>query len=179
MPNSSKLNLHISGSKDGECQKAIDEAVERLTQALSLKGLKLLMGTEVTIGADIISSGAQTFAEEKRIILDSEKNALTLQEAEDILVSVDVLRRGDWVRALPSEKDTKWSCLTYQLVHEVGHVIDGLTKQGNPYHRLAVEYSPTKYGEVSETEAFAEAFTYTVFGIAIDEQAKSVVDPII
>ncbi len=179
MPNFSKLDLYISGAKGKECQKAIDKATERLTQALSPKVLDLLKGTEVIIGKNIINSGAQTFAEEKRIILDSDKNALTLQEAEDYLVSVDVLRRGDWVKTLPLEKDTKWSCLTYQLVHEVGHVIDGLTKQGNPYHRLAVEYSPTKYGEVSETEAFAEALTYTVFGITIDEHAKSVVDPII
>lgn len=176
MSNLSKLDLHISGSKDEECQKAIDEAVERLTKVLSPKVLELLHGTEVIIGEGVINSGAQTFAEEKKIILDSEKNSLTLQEAEDFLVSVDVLDRGDWVKALPQEKDNKWSCLTYQLVHEVGHVIDGLTKQGNPYHRLATAHSPTKHGKASETEAFAEAFTYVVFGIAIDEQAQSVID---
>jgi hypothetical protein len=103
--------------------------------------------------------------------LDHFKNELSLQEAEDILVEAKILRRNDWVGVLEECKLSKWSCLRYQLVHEIGHIVDGLSDKKLAYSRLDTKYSPTMYGSVNKSEAFAEAFTYAVYNAKLNKHA--------
>ncbi|MEI7632067.1 MAG: hypothetical protein WCJ60_01970 [bacterium] len=171
---SQKSHLHgieIKGMSDEACQRAVNEATEVLSKRLPSYVQKLIFGTEITIANGLIESGGLTKAEEKKIILDATKNALSLQSAEDLLVSAGYLEPGDWTKALPFSKEQPWSCLTYQLVHEFGHLIDGLSS-GEPYDRLGTQFSPTKYGETSPSESFAEAFAYWVFELDLEPDAQ-------
>jgi len=54
--------------------------------------------------------------------------------------------------------------LEYTLTYEIGHILDGQTKSGDPYHRVSTTESPTRYGKDAyewnddnkDHEAFAE-----------------------
>lgn len=54
--------------------------------------------------------------------------------------------------------------LEYTLTHEIGHILDGQTKSGDPYHHVSAAESPTWYGKDADEwndddkdhEAFAE-----------------------
>lgn len=165
------LNIKVSGVGEGLYKHALHQALGVLSEKLSLKIKQLIVGTQIVIGEGLIQSGGLTHAEDKKIILDAAKNALSLQTAEDYLVEGGYLNKGDWTNALPSSKDQKWSCLTYQLIHEFGHLIDGLSI-GKPYKRLDSEFSPTKYGKTSSSESFAEAFAYWIFDLETSPEAK-------
>ena len=165
------LQLKISGVNESSRNLALNEALDLLTKKLPPAVKQLVLNTKVVIGEGLIESGGFTNAENKQITLDAGKNALSLQEAENLLIEAGYLRPGDWTKALPLSKDQKWSCLTYQFVHEFGHLIDGLS-DGEAYNRLSVQASPTKYGITSASESFAEAFAYWIFDLDILSEAK-------
>jgi hypothetical protein len=169
------FGLEVIGTQNEACQHAISEALEILDNKLPPVVKELVHGSEITIASDLIESGGLTKAEEKKIILDTEKNTLSLQAAENFLVEAGYLRADDWTKALPSLKDHPWSCLTYQLIHEFGHLIDGQSN-GKSYERLNTDFSPTKYGETSSLEAFAEAFAYWVLDQSLVPEAQQAVE---
>lgn len=171
---SSLLGIEINGIFNEDCQRAVNEAQGRLNKKLPPGIKELIAGTEITIADGQIESGGLTKAEEKKIILDATKNALSLQTAEGFLVEAGYLRLGDWTKALPDIKNQPWTCLTYQLIHEFGHLVDGLSG-GKTYERLGTQLSPTKYGETSSSESFAEAFTYWVFELDLKPEARQAV----
>jgi hypothetical protein len=168
------IDLVIDGVGGEHCQAAINQALELLATKLPGKAVKLLAGTKVTIGSNLTESGGETSAEKKEILLDASKNELSLQEAEDFLVKEGFLDVGDWTSALPKRKNLPWSCLTYQLIHEAGHIFDGQST-GSTYRRLDPRKSPTKYGQKNASEAFAEAFTYWIFGLSLETKTKDIV----
>lgn len=172
------LRVEIVGVQGEECQRSIDEALWLLSKKLHSKLLDLVDRTEIIITNGLIESGGLTKAEEKKIILDADKNALSLQAAEDFLVEAGFLNLNDWTKSLPDSKDQPWSCLTYQLIHEFGHLIDGLAI-GKPYERLSTEFSPTKYGTTSSSEAFAEAFAYWTFDLTVAREAQQAIDTVL
>ena len=171
---SGQLDIEIRGIQDDACQQAVNKAMKLLGKKLPRSVQELVVATKITIADNLIESGGLTRAKAKEIILDATKNALSLQSAEDFLVGAGYLEPGDWTKALPSSKNQAWSCLTYQFIHEFGHLIDGLSK-GSSYERLGTESSPTKYGKTSLSESFAEAFTYWVFDLTLAREAQQTV----
>lgn len=169
-----KLNLKITSPKVDSCDQAITYALQLLDKKLPINVKALISGSVIIIANGLTESGGEADAKEKKIILDLEKNKLSLQEAEDFLVQEKILNEGDWTVTLLKNKDKKWSCLTYQLVHEFGHIIDGRQK-GDSYNRLKPNLSPTKYGKNSPSEAFSEAFTYWILGSKQQEKADQIV----
>lgn len=165
------LHLKISGVNENSCNQALNEALGLLAKKLPPAVKQLVSNTKVVIGDGLIESGGFTNAENKQITLDASKNVLSLQEAENFLIGAGYLNPGDWTKALPLSKNRKWSCLTYQFVHEFGHLIDGLC-DGEAYKRLSAQASPTKYGITSASESFAEAFAYWIFELDILSEAK-------
>ncbi|MHB1864878.1 MAG: hypothetical protein ACYCPS_01780 [Candidatus Saccharimonadales bacterium] len=172
------FNVRVDGIIGSDCKRAVSFALDILEVKLSSSAKSIINGTIVQIANGLIQSGASTDAEHKKIILDADKNSLSLQEAEDLLVSEGILNPDDWTRALVFVKNEPWSCITYQLIHEFGHIIDGLSK-GNKYKRLKPEFSPTKYGKENETEAFSEAFSYWLFDLNMAPEAKQVIASVI
>ncbi len=172
------FDVEISGISEASCSQALDDAFNLLDKKLPLAVKQLIASTKIIIGSGLIESGGFTNAEERIITLDAGKNALTLQAAEDFLIEAGYLNLGDWTKALPLSKDQKWSCLTYQLVHEVGHLVDGLSS-GNAYKRLSTQLSPTKYGAVGTSESFAEAFAHWVFDLDILPEARQAITEIL
>lgn len=172
------LDVEISGIKNEDCQEAIEVAIGLLSKKLPPSMQALVKGTEITIADGLIESGGLTKAEDKKIILDATKNTLSLQTAEDFLVEAGYLNKGDWTKALPETKNQEWSCLTYQLIHEFGHLIDGLAG-GDSYTRLSQQLSPTKYGSTSSSEAFAEAFAYWVFELDQAPEAQKLITSVL
>ena len=173
----STLDVQVEGSAGRSCQQALDVSLELLNTKLSSNIKNLMAGAVIVIGDGLIESGGQTDAESRRITLDAGKNKLSLQAAEDLLDGVGYLNAGDWTKALPTSKNSEWSCLTYQLVHEFGHLVDGLS-EGAMYKRLSMDLNPTKYGSTNTSESFAEAFAYWIFGLELSPEASQVVDKI-
>jgi hypothetical protein len=169
------LGIKATGINEPDCMSAVIFALNILEDKLPQAQKKLIIGTEVKIVNGVIASGAQTNAAKREIILDADKNALSLKAAEDFLVAAKVLNPDDWSKALKLVKNKPWSCLTYQLIHEFGHIIDGLSP-GMPYRRMDINLSPTKYGSINQTESFAEVFTYWVFSLGIDKRAKQILE---
>jgi hypothetical protein len=172
------LGIKVVGVNEPTCMNAVNFALDLLDHKLPASIKKLIHGTEVEIVTGAIESGALTNAEEKKITLDAKKNELSLVEAENLLVKVNILRAGDWVKALTFAKNEPWSCLTYQLVHEFGHLIDGISS-GDSYNRLSPKLSPTKYGSTSSSESFAENFAYWIFDLDIDSKASRVIESLL
>lgn len=169
------INITITGIVDDKCRQSSKVALDLIEKKLPIRVKQILGGSEIIIANGLINGGGLTNAEEKKIFLDADKNRLSLEEAEDILVATGYLHEGDWRSALPTIKNEAWSCLVYQLVHEFGHLVDGLCG-GQTYKRLSVATSPTKYGQLNEAEAFAEAFAYWIFDLKMSSRAKQVVE---
>lgn len=142
---------------------------------IGMTSAELFSGLHIKIGDGLTESGGQAFAEENRIIFDRQKSIMSLSEAEAFLVGEGVLNPGDWTKALPSDSvDRQGTCLEYNLIHEMAHILDG-QGDGAKYHRIPVTESPTKYGEVKEKECFAECFTHLVLGQEISEVARETI----
>jgi hypothetical protein len=171
------LDTKVTGISGSDCLSVISFALNLLEERLPRTSQKLVSSVDVVIANGLINSGAQTIAEDKKIILDAEKNSKSLDDAEKLLVNAKILNKGDWTKALPHAKHEPWSCLSYQLVHEFGHLLDGLNV-GSKYNRLNASLSPTKYGSVNSSEAFAEAFAYWIFDLPLEVKAKEVIDKI-
>jgi hypothetical protein len=170
-----QLGLEVSEDNTEAARRALDTAASLLLRKLPGRLVNQIRGTKVFIDNGLTEGGGVANAEEKTILLDSEKNKLSLQKAEDYLVQEGYLNQGDWTKAIPQQKDEEWSCLTYQTIHEVGHLVDFLA-EGESYKRLEGHHSPTKYGESGPVEAFAEAFTYWILDQDIDPEADSIIN---
>ena len=170
--------FEVFGLEELASVKAAQVAFSMINEKLPAQALGLLEGITITLGDNLTESGAETDAENGTVLLDKNKNSLSLQAAENYLVSEGYLDIGDWVAALPEQKDNPWSCLTYQLIHEICHVIDGRS-EGNKYNRLEASKSPTKYGHKNSSEAFAEALTYWICGLPLDPEVAKTVQSVI
>ncbi len=169
------LDIKAIGISEPDCMSAVSFALSSLEHKLPHAQQKLIAGTEIEIADGVITSGANTDAKNKKIILDATKNSLSLVSAENLLVKAEILSPDDWTKALTYAKNEPWSCLTYQLVHEFGHIIDGLSP-GESYNRMSADLSPTKYGSANQTESFAEVFAYWIFDLPIDAKAKQIIE---
>lgn len=172
-----KLNenskVEYSDGLDDACHEMVGVAFGLLDDKLSNSMKEKLAKITVRIGPALIDGGGEARAEDSLILLDSNKMVLSLQESEDLLVQAGYFNQTERTRVLPELKDQPWSTLVYELVHEFGHIVD-YHMPGEPYHRIAPELSPTKYGQKSAHETFAEVFTYWVFNQELPSEAQMI-----
>lgn len=128
----------------------------------------------IEVADNITESGGEARVEEDHILFDYKKMRLSLQASEDIMVADGWVEPGERTKVLPNIKDKPWSSLVYDLVHELGHIVDGKAP-GNKYERIDPKIAPTKYGKRNSREAFAETFTYWVFRQLVNPEAESVI----
>lgn len=157
------IRVEVQGEIPGACSAAIEQAIDLLKAALQGSFNTVCSGVTVRIGNGLVDGGGEASAEENLILLDREKMGMSLQDAENLLVRMGMFNPGERVKTLPESKDKPFSCLVYELVHEMGHIADGKLP-GPKYKRANAELSPTKYGKQNKWEAFAEIFTYWVTG---------------
>lgn len=148
-------------------------AFSKMQNKLGDKLFSICDGLEVHIGNNLgIQGGGLAFSKDKKILLEATKNALSLSEVDAVISQDGFIKPGEWARVLSDEKDYPWSSLAYQLIHEVGHVIEG-QQMGEDHSAFDPSLSPTTYGQRASNEAFAEAFTYWVLGQSIPQQAET------
>lgn len=168
--------LELSGFDEPGSLQAAQFALDKIGEKLTPEQLEKLAGVVISVGDDLTDSGGRADAENNRVVLDKAKNQLSISVAEALLVEQGFLNPGDWTKTMAEDSvSSKWSTLTYQLIHELGHIVDGRSV-GDKYMRLDRSLSPTKYGSEDASEAFAEAFAHYVLGAPTGEAVKDVLD---
>lgn len=165
------LRVEVAEQESQEnARRAIEAGLEAVKERFGDKAEALLEGVQIVIGDGLTESGGEADHDSRTIILDSEKNRMSLVDAEAQLVEQGFLNPGDWTKALPDVKDKPWSLVQYNVVHELGHLL-GVS--------LPKQFAPTRYGLEQENEAFAEAFAHIVYGAPIDPEAEVCVRAVI
>ncbi len=168
--------LELRGFDEPGSLQAAQFALDLIGAKLTPEQLKKLAGVVISVGENLTESGGRADAENNTVVLDKIKNNFSLSEVEPWLVEQGFLNPGDWTKTMAEDSvNSKWSTLTYQLIHELGHIVDGRSV-GDKYMRLDPSLSPTKYGSEDASEAFAEAFAHYVLGAPTGEAVKDVLD---
>ncbi len=168
--------LELRGFDEPGSLQAAQFALDLIGAKLTPEQLKKLAGVVISVGDDLTDSGGLADAKNNTVVLDKIKNNFSLSEVEPWLVEQGFLNPGDWTKTMAEDSvNSKWSTLTYQLIHELGHIVDGRSV-GVKYMRLDPSLSPTKYGSGDASEAFAEAFAHYVLGAPTGEAVKDVLD---
>ncbi|MDZ7786187.1 MAG: hypothetical protein U5L95_03640 [Candidatus Saccharibacteria bacterium] len=150
------------------------EAIDRFTDG---KAADIFTGLHIKIGEDVTEGGAKTIAEENQVLLSGRKMLLSIDEMRHVSGAYGSEELTDFPDA-----HRPGGALEYTLVHEIGHVLDGQTQAGEPYHRVSAKESPTKYGRESDEwhdnkshETFAEGFAHAVYDMPISEPLETAV----
>lgn len=166
-------------------ERATERAFKRLNDMFGGRFAEVAGGLHVQIGDGLTESGGETVHGENKIVFDRQKMLLSLADAEQFLP--DVLDPGDWTSVMsPEEAAQPGSCLEYNIIHEVGHLLAQDEDDESSYRRVSSSESPTKYGrqpdrfsDKKDHEAFAECFTYVAYGQPVSEVAQAAVDKLI
>lgn len=167
--------VEVDGTPEQQAvlERASEKALQKLDAVFGGRFAEAFSGLHIKFGQ--YEDGGEAHQEKNEITFDIEKMSMSLADAENHLVEQGVLNPGDWTRTMSEEEAAEpGSCLTYNLVHEVYHLIDERAEDGS-WTGIDTSQSPTKYGTTKRNEAGAEAFTYMVFGQPIDPMAQSVV----
>lgn len=167
--------VEVQGVVSLDCKAALDEVFKRLKNVLKDQFADVCNGLTIRIGDDLVEGGGEAKAEENLILLDRKKMTMTLQDAEDLLVKIELFNPGERTKTLVGLADKPWSCLIYELIHETGHIADWKLP-GAKYNRVDPQLSPTKYGKKNPWEAFAEIFTYWVLGTPLDDATRKIIN---
>ncbi len=151
------------------------QAIERFTDG---RAANIFTGLHIKIGEDVAEGGAKADAEENQVLLNGRKMLLSVAEMKQVSGAYS----DEELAGFPDEH-RPGGALEYTLVHEIGHILDGQTKTGEAYHRVAASESPTKYGREADEwhsdnkdhEAFAEGFAHAVYGIPVSETMEAIV----
>lgn len=177
MSNNLVVNLAKPVVDDPECQWALDYVFKALKTKVPNK-LPLIQKFKLRFEKTTKIRGAQVLFDRKEIVANQADEAMSLRESEAYLVKQGMILPGQSTSLLPGMIDRPWSTLVKELVHECGHIVDKLSP-GPAYKRLDPKLSPTHYGNKAPHEAFAEAFTYYVFGKPIAPEAQRVVEEVL
>lgn len=151
------------------------EAIDRFTGG---RATDIFTGLHIKIGENAAEGGAKAVAEENLVLLNGRKMLLSVAEMRRVSGAYG----DDELAGFPDEH-RPGGALEYTLVHEAGHVLDGQTKTGEAYHRIAASESPTKYGrefdkwhnDSKDHESFAEGFAHAVYGMPVSETMEATV----
>lgn len=153
-------------------------ALQAIDQFTGGKAADIFTGLHIKIGEDVAEGGAKAIAEENQVLLNGRKMLLSVAEMRQVSGAYS----DEELAGFPDEQ-RPGGALEYTLVHEIGHVLDGQTKTGEAYHRVAASESPTKYGREADEwhgdnkdhEAFAEGFAHAFYGMPISETMEATV----
>lgn len=182
--------IMLCTAKDGECrilaEIAADYSPEQQQQFVELVTASLeaidrfvgghaadiFAGLHIKVGENLVDGGAKAYAEENRVFLNGQKMLLSVIAMREVSGAYTDSELCDFPGL-----DQPGGALRYTLVHELGHILDGQTKAGRPYHRIDPGESPTGYGRTDEngTEAFAEGFAHAVYDMQVSERMQEVV----
>ena len=171
----------MPGYSPEEEQQLIDSttgALQAIDQYTGGKAADIFTGLHIKIGEDVAEGGAKAVAKENAVLLNGRKMLLSVAEMRQVSGAYS----DEELAGFPDEQ-RPGGALEYTLVHEIGHVLDGQTKTGEAYHRVAASESPTKYGRETDEwhadnkdhEAFAEGFAHAVYGMPISETMEATV----
>ena len=172
----SRNKVEFVGVEDKDCEQAVTAALDALEKKLG-RTFKLLSGfTFIIGGTGEPKQGGEVDFIHKDVRFNARDNKMSIQQAEDYLVTRGLLETCDWTEVAPQIKDLPWSSLQMGIIHESGHIVDKLLP-GPAYERMDVALGPTKYGREKGThEAFAEAFTYWIFDAELSDEARKIVE---
>jgi hypothetical protein len=165
--------------------QAAKRALKRLNDIFDGHFSETCNGLQIQIGTNLTEGGGISMPAQNKILLDRKKMLLSLVDAEKILA--DVLDPGDWTSVMSEqEAAAAGSCLEYNLVHEVGHILAQDENDTATYHRVDKSQSPTKYGrqpdrfsDKKDHEAFAEGFTYVVYSRPVSKAMQVAVQDLL
>jgi len=152
--------------------KAIDEFTKgRATDVFG--------GLSIVVGEDIVDGGGRAVAEENKVLLNGTNMLLSLAQMRELSGAYG----SDELLDFP-DQDKVGGALEYTLVHEMAHVLDGVTKSGHAYKRIAANESPTRYGSRYDEwnadnkghEAFAEGFAHAVYSMPISPSMRIAIE---
>lgn len=159
---------------------AAESALKKLDSFFDKRFAELFSGLRIRIGDGLVRGGAEALPKENLILADRRKMLMSVADAEVKLS--EYADPGDWSSVMgEQEAAAAGSSLEYNIIHETGHLLDEQTS-GPVRHRVNPSESPTKYGRVADDwheekahEAFAEGFTYMVYGSQVSETMEKAV----
>ncbi len=174
--------IEIAGSPEEEKLLAgnAEKALDRLDQFFDGRFAELFPGLHIKIGDGLVEGGALADAANNRVLADRQKMLINLKESEELLK--EFFEPGERTRVMSAEETAEpGSVLQYELIHEIGHLLDE-QPPGPAGKRVDASESPTKYGRVPDKwhankdhEAFAEGFTHMVFGADVSPRMQEAV----
>lgn len=167
-----EVMLGYSPEEERQLIASTTGALQAIDQFTGGKAADIFTGLHIKIGEDIAEGGAKAAAEENQVLLNGRKMLLSVAEMRQVSGAYS----DEELAGFPDEQ-RPGGALEYTLVHEIGHVLDGQTKAGEVYHRVAASESPTKYGREADEwhsdnkdhEAFAEGFAHAVYGMSVSK----------
>ena len=178
------VEVHASPEEQEFLEQGLHEAIGRLDVYFDGKFAELFRGLEIEVGDGLTNGGGEAFGEANKIVLDRQKMLMPVSDEDKLLAELGFANEGDRLRALSAELHSM-SAVVYELVHEVGHIVEeraDLHLPANDRLKRAsnmANLSPTNLYNQDPSrpqEAFAEAFAYKVFGQKVNEELGSVVD---
>jgi hypothetical protein len=170
---------------------SVEQSLRAIDEFTGGEASKLFAGLHIVVGQDFTDMknndgkqieglrGGEAVSRENRVLLNG----------RDLLMSFAKLREtvpdgyADVGQSDALDESAPGSALQYVLVHEIGHILDELTKAGDPMHRVPASESPTKYGREPDEhssekdhEAFAEGFAHMVWGMPVSDAMKTAVE---
>lgn len=150
-------------------------ALQAINQFTNGKATDIFADLRIKIGENMTEGGAKAIAEENQVLLNGRKMLLSVAEMKQASGACNDKELVNF-----RNKHQPGGALEYTLVHEIGHILDGQTKTGEAYHRIAASESPTKYGRETDDwhgdskdhEAFAEGFAHAVYDMSISKAMK-------
>ncbi len=158
--------------------KSTTDALDAVNKFTDGRAAEIFSGLHIRIGEDVTEGGAKAVAEENRVLLNGRKMLMSIAEMRRVSGAYGDEELNDF-----PDEHRPGGALEYTLVHEMAHVLDGQTKTGEAYHRVAASESPTIYGREfdkwntnnKDHEAFAEGFAHAVWGMPVSETMKTIV----
>lgn len=174
--NDCQIGVEIDAGYDqDEIQQLIEStkiALDTVDQYTEGKAGEIFGGLQVKISEGDTIGGGQAEADVNQIVLNGRKMLLSIAQMRQASGAYS----EDELSSFP-DQHKPGGALEYTLVHEMGHVLDGQTQAGVPYHRVPANESPTQYGQKPDQwnsqnkdhEAFAEGFAHAVYGMPISQ----------
>lgn len=166
-----ELSDEYDDTESQHLRGATKQALEAVDAFLDGETENIFSGLTIKIGENVAQGGGKAI---------SDKNMITLN-GRAMLMSISEMRKAAGYHAeelsgSTINEDELGGALKYTLVHEMGHILDELTKTGDKMHRVSAAESPTVYGREPDQynsekdhEAFAEGFAHMVYGMPVSE----------
>lgn len=175
------VQVKIAEGYSTDEERHLSEAVAKTLAAVdtftSGQSSKIFDGLQIVIGEDV-DGGGLALPEENKVLLNGRKMLLSVAEMREVSGAYD----PSDLNVFP-DVHRPAGAMEYNLAHEMGHILDGQTQSGTPYHRVSAVESPTRYGrefdrfnsENKDHEAFADGFAHMVYGMPVSEAMEAAV----